>query len=127
MDRVFQRNMDALDKEDLKKAVDQLDEYVRYMKEQIEWAVQVLLRMESGTSSGEIVMRLSKLEKNVTEINRGYALVSDAIQEISTALEDKADTSDVVLKDDLVTEIDSYSTDSEVPTAKAVYDLFLGV
>ena len=127
MDRVFQRNMDALDKDDLKKAVSQLDEYIRYMKEQIEWAVQVLLKLENGTSVAEMVDRVSKLENKVGTLNQEYTLISGAIQEINTALEDKADTTDVVLKEDVVTEIDSYSSDSEVPTAKAVYDLFLGV
>jgi len=88
MDRVFQRNLDELDKDDLKKAVDQLDVYIRYMKEQIEWAIQVLLKLNGGTSLADIANRLAKDEISIGTLNSEY-------NQMSTAISGKADTSDV--------------------------------
>lgn len=140
MDRVFQQNLDELDKSDLKKAVNQLETYVRYMKEQIEWAVQVLLKLDQGTSVADMANRLARMERSVGQLNQEYTQVSNAvlalsgdvsdindeISDINDALSDKADTADVILKTDIVTTIDSTSTDDEIPTAKAVYDYIGG-
>jgi predicted nucleic acid-binding Zn-ribbon protein len=115
MDRVFPRNLDELDKNDLKKAVNQLDEYIRYMREQIEWAVQVLMKLDNGTSVADLANRMARAERSIGTLNQEYT-------QVSTTLADKADKTEVVMLSSVVTTIDSTSTDDDIPTAKAVYD-----
>ena len=124
MDRVFQRNLDELDKNDLKKAVNQLEVYVKYMREQIEWAVQVLLKLDNGTSVADLANRMAKAERSIGTLNQGYTQVTTALNDKAdkTELNDKADKTEVVMLSSVVTTIDGSSTDDEIPTAKAVYD-----
>lgn len=124
MDRVFPRNLDELNKEDLKKAVDQLEEYVRYMREQVEWAVQVLLKLDNGTSVADLANRMAKAERSIGTLNQEFNMVNTALagKADKTELNDKADKDEVVMLSSVVTTVDSGSTDNEIPTAKAVYD-----
>ena len=124
MDRVFPRNLDELNKEDLKKAVDQLEEYVRYMREQVEWAVQVLLKLDNGTSVADLANRMAKAERSIGTLNQEYTQVYTSLagKADKSELDDKADKTEVVMLSSVVTTIDSSSTDGDIPTAKAVYD-----
>ena len=121
MDRVFPKNLDPVDKKDEQKAIGELENYIRYMKEQIEWAVNVILTLNSGTSLAKVAMDIDRLKTDDSTTKRDIEALSRTVGEINTSLSTLS--MNVVRKDQIVTEIDQDSTDDMIPTAKAVYDL----
>ncbi len=127
MDRVFPKNMDPIDRNDEKKAIGVLEDYVRYMKEQIEWAVSVILTLNGGTSLAKVAMDIETLKTDVGVIKQS---VNDVARQVGDNRDNISGLSmelvNTIKRSDLVTEIDQDSTDDTVPTAKAVYDFVSG-
>jgi len=127
MDRVFPKNMDPIDRNDEKKAIGVLEDYVRYMKEQIEWAVNVILTLNGGTSLAKVAMDIETLKTDVGVIKQS---VNDVARQVSDNRDNITGLSmemvNTIKRSDLATEIDQDSTDDTVPTAKAVYDFVSG-
>ena len=128
MDRVFPKNMDPVDRKDEQKAIGILEDYIRYMKDQIEWAINVILTLNSGTSLAKVAMDIDRLKTDDSTTKRDL----DALREIVTGLQTSMSkmivrldrlSFNAVTRDQIVTEIDQDSTDGMIPTAKAVYDL----
>ena len=130
MDKVFPKNMDPVDKDDLKNGVQTLDEYVRYMREQIEWAVNVILTLNNGTSLADVAMKINKLQNSISSLQNELTTLDNRTDAITQNLNNVSNSvllldNNTLKKSDVVTTIDSSSTDDEIPTAKAVYD-FVG-
>lgn len=127
MDRVFPKNMDPIDKDDEKKAIGTLEDYIRYMKEQIEWAVDVILTLNGGTSLAKAAMDIDRLKTEMSTVRRDADSLSQTVRAQHEELNELSALLLTALKrSDLTTEITEDSDDERIPTAKAVWDLVNG-
>ena len=131
MDRVFPKNMDPVDRKDEQKAIGILEDYIRYMKDQIEWAINVILTLNSGTSLAKVAMDIDRLKTDDSTTKRDLDALRETVAGLQTSMSAmivqlERLSFNAVTRDKIVTEIDQDSTDDLIPTAKAVYDAIGG-
>lgn len=113
MDKVFPTNMNPIP-ENQKEAIKVLEEYIRYMKEQIEYAIQIITKMNDGTSFADLGTRMSKAESNIISIDNRVVQHNTQIaaaQGDINALEDK-----------VVTDGETPDDQTEGTPGKMIYD-----
>jgi len=131
MDRVFPKNMDPVDRKDEQKAIGILEDYIRYMKDQIEGAINVILTLNSGTSLAKVAMDIDRLKTDDSTTKRDLDALRETVAGLQTSMSAmivqlERLSFNAVTRDKIVTEIDQDSTDDLIPTAKAVYDAIGG-
>lgn len=119
--QVYPESFNQLDLSNLRKAVAQIDNYIRYMCERSDYAITTMGK-SNGTSVAEITERLSRAEGTlqsissqvsgmsvqIAELNTTVTRLDDTVEDLVESVTELAETVDDILENmsDVITDIE---------------------